>query len=87
MLRAVLGGGDLEDEGDAEQRLLSVPVGDHLWRDGVGGQLRARGPVGASLPRLSTSLSVLHLMRNVSYGITLCGVTDYNGWYRLRIKI
>ena len=30
MLGAVLGGGDLEHIGGAEQRLLRVPVGDHL---------------------------------------------------------
>ena len=30
VLGAVLGGGDLEHVGGAEQGLLSVPVGDHL---------------------------------------------------------
>ena len=30
MLGAVLGGGDLKHVGGAEQRLLRVPVGDHL---------------------------------------------------------
>ena len=30
VLGAVLGGGDLEHVGGAEQRLLRVPVGDHL---------------------------------------------------------